>query len=225
MKRIEKSLIDTELGSVGFFSPKEILISKLNYFGGLEEIDNKLTDSIFKDESLDILEVRPNGLLVEISMALFKKEYIAIPSEEFKFWTIESDSELFQNKDKSVVGRALLGGLLLGPIGAIVGGISGVGDKKVASKFNKAILSIFCESDNKENVLLFSVEPKNKDIVFNWLMKSYSTKYKKPEEINIKDDSSTTSSVADEILKLKKLLDDEILTQEEFESQKKKLLS
>ncbi|MDF1809399.1 MAG: hypothetical protein P1U42_06855 [Phycisphaerales bacterium] len=33
-------------------------------------------------------------------------------------------------KSKSVVGRAVVGGLLLGPVGAVVGGISGVGQKQ-----------------------------------------------------------------------------------------------
>ena len=33
------------------------------------------------------------------------------------------------NKDKSVVGRAIIGTALLGPLGAVVGGISGVGQK------------------------------------------------------------------------------------------------
>lgn len=32
-------------------------------------------------------------------------------------------------EDKSVIGRAVVGGLLLGPLGAVVGGISGVGSK------------------------------------------------------------------------------------------------
>lgn len=33
-------------------------------------------------------------------------------------------------KDKSVIGRAIVGGVVLGPVGAIVGGIDGTGKKK-----------------------------------------------------------------------------------------------
>lgn len=42
----------------------------------------------------------------------------------------------FQQEQKSVIGRAVVGGLLLGPIGAIVGGMSGLGTKvKSLGKF------------------------------------------------------------------------------------------
>lgn len=34
------------------------------------------------------------------------------------------------DKDKSVIGRAVVGGLILGPVGAVVGGMSGLGTKK-----------------------------------------------------------------------------------------------
>ncbi|WP_143314488.1 hypothetical protein [Clostridium sp. HBUAS56017] len=40
------------------------------------------------------------------------------------------DEEKTTEKDKSVVGRALVGGVVLGPIGAAVGGMSGIGSKK-----------------------------------------------------------------------------------------------
>lgn len=35
--------------------------------------------------------------------------------------------------DKSVIGRAVVGGVLLGPLGAVVGGVSGVGKKQKAT--------------------------------------------------------------------------------------------
>ena len=35
--------------------------------------------------------------------------------------------------DKSVIGRAVVGGVLLGPLGAVVGGVSGVGRKQKAT--------------------------------------------------------------------------------------------
>ncbi len=41
-----------------------------------------------------------------------------------------TDKEI-QEKSKSVAGRALIGGLFLGPVGAVVGGLTGVNDKKV----------------------------------------------------------------------------------------------
>jgi len=48
---------------------------------------------------------------------------------------ITSQEEL-SKIDKSVIGRAVVGGLILGPIGAIIGGISGIGSKeKIANTY------------------------------------------------------------------------------------------
>lgn len=46
-----------------------------------------------------------------------------------------------------------------------------------------------------------------------------------PEQFRKKKESTPPASVADELAKLKKLYDDGILTKEEFEAQKKKLLN
>lgn len=54
------------------------------------------------------------------------------------FWYIHHDQiidikcipyQQFEQQNKSVIGRAVVGGLLLGPLGAIVGGMSGIGTK------------------------------------------------------------------------------------------------
>jgi len=40
-----------------------------------------------------------------------------------------------QLKDKSSIGRAVIGGVIFGPVGAIVGGISGVGAKQAKTTY------------------------------------------------------------------------------------------
>ncbi|MBS1933616.1 MAG: SHOCT domain-containing protein [Bacteroidetes bacterium] len=45
-----------------------------------------------------------------------------------------------------------------------------------------------------------------------------------PAELKVKSTATNSTSVADEIVKLKKLLDDGTITKEEFEAAKKKLL-
>ena len=64
-------------------------------------------------------------------------------------------------KDKSVIGRAVVGCLLLGPLGAIVGGISGIGTKtKRIKKSEYLVISFWSETSRRPQTLLFSGEKK-----------------------------------------------------------------
>lgn len=59
-----------------------------------------------------------------------------------------------REKQKSVIGRAVAGGLLLGPVAAIIGGLSGVGTKKVEA--DEQIVSIdFIGHDGEERTAVF----------------------------------------------------------------------
>jgi len=58
--------------------------------------------------------------------------------------------------NKSVVGRSIFGGLILGPLGAIVGGISGIGTKRVA--FGKSYILINFWNSNDKNFYSISFE-------------------------------------------------------------------
>ncbi|WP_139995360.1 hypothetical protein [Kurthia sp. Dielmo] len=59
-----------------------------------------------------------------------------------------------REKQKSVIGRAVAGGLLLGPVAAIIGGLSGVGTKKVEA--DEQIISIdFIGHDGEERTAVF----------------------------------------------------------------------
>ncbi len=61
-----------------------------------------------------------------------------------------------------------------------------------------------------------------------YLHKNFSQQYKNPDDIKYSEPKSTTesmTSIADELKKLKELLDSGVLTKEEFESQKTKLLN
>lgn len=56
-------------------------------------------------------------------------------------------------KDRSVIGRAVAGGLLFGGLGAVVGGMSGVGRKKEA-QVSKLVLVISYTSKDGEDAFL-----------------------------------------------------------------------
>jgi len=57
-------------------------------------------------------------------------------------------------KSKSVAGRALVGGVFLGPLGAIIGGMSGIGNK---SKNSVTTYIVINYNSNGEKVISFAI--------------------------------------------------------------------
>lgn len=132
---------------------------------------------------------------------------------------------------KGGLGRAVVGGVLLGGVGAIVGGVTG--RKKTNSIINS--LKIKITLDDSSNpvayINLINSPVKSKSIV-------YKTAYSEAQEIlsilkiitentnkNVLNKNENNLSITDELLKLKHLKDEGILTDEEFNIQKSKILN
>ena len=158
----------------------------------------------------------------------------------------ENGTQLYTKSAGRTVGGAIVGGVLMGGAGAVVGGLSGASkqNKEVKSidikillrstsrtscvlHFNdaKRILKTKEESDRN----LYETYTKNanqaKDvlsvIIDNAKQVQVSTPVAQPL---IQQVPSSSSSIADELAKLAKLKADGILTEEEFQAQKAKLL-
>ena len=158
----------------------------------------------------------------------------------------ENGTQLYTKSAGRTVGGAIVGGVLMGGAGAVVGGLSGASkqNKEVKSidikillrstsrtscvlHFNdaKRILKTKEESDRN----LYETYTKNanqaKDvlsvIIDNAKQVQVSTPVAQPL---VQQVPSSSSSIADELAKLAKLKADGILTEEEFQAQKAKLL-
>lgn len=111
---------------------------------------------------------------VTISSSIDKKRGAAnLSVDKITIAKFMTETEI-KEKSKSVGGRAVVGGVLLGPLGAIVGGLSGVGDKKKTTRKNYIIINY-----DEDKVLSFELPPMN--LNFNKILKAIN------ENINQQD--------------------------------------
>ncbi|WP_413381215.1 SHOCT domain-containing protein [Alkalihalobacillus sp. 1P02AB] len=176
-------------------------------------------------------------------------------SELLESEVIEDGITVNKTSRSSQIGGALLGGVLAGGVGAIIGGLSGssTSTQEVNSVDIKIVVNdtsepIFIINFAKADVPDFNGKPfpmKKDDEKYKKGIKSanywhslISVLIKKADDLDKKNEkdenedfqkrlhgSVKSHSIAEELKKLKELQLEGILTSEEFESQKKKLLS
>lgn len=229
MKALSDKEIETIYGKYSFFNtpPESILISSLGYIHGIPFFDKWVSAPNSAGRKFFIhLSMRPNGMIMQIRSG-FDNYSVGISREDVLYFVIEAQQRIFDKKSKSVVGRAIAGVLIAGPLGAIIGGLSGIGNKEVRDKsFPDNILTIGINHENVQYRVLLSCDNSILSEVRTFLSKNFQGKEKLPDEIIIDQDEQTSKniSVSDEIMKLKQLLDEGIITSEEFTEAKKKLL-
>ena len=129
--------------------------------------------------------------------------------------------------EKGGVGRALVGGALFGGVGAVVGASTGHKHKATCSKLQikitlnnmkaPVVYVNFIEAETKKNGALYKmIYPMAQEALSVLSIITQSQKSESSPHAEV--------SAADEILKFKKLLDEGIITQEEFDLKKKQLL-
>jgi len=224
MKEYADNEINNKFGRTGFFSGASRRLFELNLIGGEEFLENNIEKGIGGTK----LEILKDGSL-EINTGSLKTSAVLIKNNLI-FITIEEQDVVLQKKNKSVIGRAVLGGLLLGPLGAVVGGMTGIGEKEVKQKRLADYLISFRIIDdvsNKEKILLFGCKSKDYSRVENYLSKYFKEKIKKPEDVieTFENKQTQSGSRVDELFKLKNLLTEGFLTQEEFEAEKQKIIN
>lgn len=138
-----------------------------------------------------------------------------------------------QSITKGGLGRAVAGGLLFGGVGAIVGGVTG--GKKSKGICNSMKLRISLKSAHTDVVYINFIlsETKTNGFVYKTAQDFAQKCITALETINdiIQNELNQHAyeiqsiSSADEILKFKNLLDQGIITQEEFDAKKKELLN
>jgi hypothetical protein len=119
--------------------------------------------------------------------------------------------------------RAIVGGVLAGPVGAVVG--AGTGGKEFDTI--KRLGFILHLTDNRsQNYMLMISESKSDSFLTKSAMEDYNNIAAKLDQIIYSNTqgSASADSNADELRKFKGLLDDGIISQAEFDEKKKELL-
>ena len=122
------------------------------------------------------------------------------------------------SKSKGGVGRAVAGGLLFGGAGAMVGATTGKRSSTVINVQSEATIYLKTHMGKRTETIIGTTE------ILAFLDKILDEAEQDTEKKSLPE-TNNTSSTADELLKLKSLLDAGILTQDEFDAEKKKILS
>jgi hypothetical protein len=154
---------------------------------------------------------------------------------------VEDGASVTETSRASQIGGAIVGGMIAGGVGAMIGGLSG---KKTTNQTVKSLKLQFIMNStaNPTQEMTFIEDPKGVSkesdyykgvisniqdwhnlisVLINKAAKEESEKMPaEPTQVN----TETHVSAADEIRKSYELLKEGIITQEEFESQKKKLI-
>ncbi|WP_124058407.1 SHOCT domain-containing protein [Vaginisenegalia massiliensis] len=127
--------------------------------------------------------------------------------------------------------RAIVGNIIAGPAGMVLGGLTGEKTHGKKIKSIKLVFNMVGDFDNKvelinKPIIVGSEEYKNLVEKINNIDLFFYNYLQNKNNKSIKEPTKTSStSVTDELIKLKSLLDSEIITNEEFAKLKTDLLN
>ncbi len=219
MQILNRKELNGLLGVKDFFEASIELIDKIDYLGGIEDFDSLLKGRYQSEygASLHLIK-RPNGLEIKLAKT-FSSKSIGVLNNQLTRVIIEHKETFIENKDKSVIGRAVIGSILLGPLGAVIGGMSGLssGTKIVIPD---SIILFEGEVDRQKFSIVFSCT--NENLLDT---KAFFSELGIPiEEISESDNIDNGNTKYDDLERLGRMFKEGLLTKEEFEKEKGKLL-
>ncbi|NMC57004.1 MAG: SHOCT domain-containing protein [Eubacteriaceae bacterium] len=172
------------------------------------------------------------GIFIDSLLGEKKNSTIYSYDDIIEFELIEDGSTV----TKGGLGRAVVFGALTGPAGAIVGEITGKKTTKsiinslkikitVNNFYKPAVYINLIDVKTKTNSIMYrSIYEITQQILSTFTLIIKQNELKKSNEIS-KEFKNNQYSAAEEIRKFKELLDEGIITQEEFDEKKKQLLN
>lgn len=123
--------------------------------------------------------------------------------------------------------RSIVGGLVAGPTGAVLGAFSG---NKSYDAVSKMAVVLYFNNNYSKQLNYISTETKIDSMYYRDEQEKMQRFCVRLDKILVENENnepttlSTPTNSADELRKLKSLLDDSILTEEEFAAKKKQIL-
>lgn len=172
------------------------------------------------DDSLQVISIGPIGFSTIVKYNTIKGIEII---EDIK--QISSTKIKGKEKRKGTLTRAAVGTLLMPGIGTLAGALTAKkessGEKETTTSQQVTKTIRLTRDDPFKSILTFPYNVELECKLQN-ILDSNSTQ--NIQSTNLETSSPTNSSIADELRKLKDLLDDGVLTEEEFKIQKERLL-
>lgn len=228
MKILDKKELNQIFGKESMWNPKR-LVAKVGYISGIIPFDELLEGKLFTEVvALINLRVRPNGLQIEMMKGM-KYFSVGISNNDIISINLEDKEQLVKLKDKSVVGRAVIGGLVFGPVGAIVGGMTGLGKKETKAEMPDLILSIRYNENQTEKIILLSCKYKSRNEVKRFMSNNFTNFNEEEPSLNTttstNHEKETKGSIVLELEKLVNMKEKGLLSDDEFSLMKSKLLN
>ena len=113
---------------------------------------------------VDGVSIFGKGLMVQVTLEedflsivskIDKNKKVYVSYDQIKAANCINEKEIIE-KSKSTTGRAIAGGVLLGPLGAIVGGMSGIGTKQKSSTHYFIVIN-YTSKSGETKVISFEV--------------------------------------------------------------------
>ena len=180
----DKIAVDALTGEAEMGYPNEI-VNIGSYAGGIPEIDKGLErDSVYAMVPEISFKVHKYGLEIRFEL-LFQQSYAAVPLESLESVVLEIGGTI-DVEERSVIGRAIVGGMFFGPFGAVVGAASGLKDRVV--KDSNMLLLKFDEKGTTHSILVTINEGRTEE-VRSFFTKHYASVFSCPR-LRERDDLS-----------------------------------
>ncbi|MFA9375779.1 MAG: SHOCT domain-containing protein [Lachnotalea sp.] len=185
----------------------------------------KATDTVGKLLFVD--KINRLFYVSDSTLKLYNKIPVVYSFDNILDYEVSLDGETI-TKGGASLGRAVVGGVLFGGVGAIIGGSTGKRKQKEVIKKMYIKISLNHTYDTYAQLNLITTDTKKGSLLYNLMTESANKIIAIFDSITASSSSvqSTNSmAAADAILKYKELLDVGAITEEEFKAKKAELLN